>query len=537
MPRWRRPGVTTGRRSPITHARPAGWTRWSPRRAKGASSYLRSGATYQALRLAELALHEGEADAELLELATLASWSVGLLATAVERAEQWRADATERSDDHSLARALRLLARLRWESENPEAHRQAVDEALEVAQRLAPGEDRAWIANLAAEASMLVGDTAAAVGWADEAMAAAGPDPSVSLRAAVLVNKGSTLLDIAGEEDLGVEMLQEGLAASIQAEDHQSTLRALNNLVHYVLPIWDPESTTVLLDQMCEVIGRTGRQDWWDNWVELKAIFLAHVKGDLAAARATVSVHQSVRGRRWMALVDGELSFEAGDLDRAERLLSSARAAPRSGPAGATDRGFALGLAARVAARRRDEVAVTDLLTQLAGIINGLPPNRRSAFSDAWHGALSAACRGGIDLERIDEIERLPTEPPVPLGHQGDPGWPDHFRGAKAELAGDLERAIEHYAIATTATTKRRSVPAQADALLGLARVRLLAGDHSGARESAERAAALLERWPGWRRDEIRALVRRLAAAGPSSRDGDLTPRGTRGRRSGRRGP
>ena len=66
---------------------------------KGASSYLRSGATYQALRLAELALHEGEADAELLELATLASWSVGLLATAVERAEQWRTYASERSDD------------------------------------------------------------------------------------------------------------------------------------------------------------------------------------------------------------------------------------------------------------------------------------------------------------------------------------------------------------------------------------------------------------------------------------------------------
>ena len=171
---------------------------------RGASSYLRSGATYQALRLAELALHEGEADAELLELATLASWSVGLLATAVERAEQWRADATERSDDPSLARALRLLARLRWETENPEAHRQAVDEALEVAQRLTPGEDRAWVANLAAEAAMLEGDTAAAVGWADEAMAAAGPEASVSLRAAVLVNKGSTLLDIAGDEEIGV---------------------------------------------------------------------------------------------------------------------------------------------------------------------------------------------------------------------------------------------------------------------------------------------------------------------------------------------
>ena len=175
-------------------------------------------------------------------------------------------------------------------------------------------------------------------------MAAAGPSPSVQLRAAVLVNKGSTLLDIPGQEDLGVEMLQEALPASIAAEDHQSTLRALNNLCHHVMPIWEPSRSSELLDQMREVIGRTGRQDWYDNWVELKAIFLAHVQGDLAAARAAVSVHESVRGKRWMALVDGELSFEAGDLDRADQLLSFARAAPRSGPAGATDRGYALGI-------------------------------------------------------------------------------------------------------------------------------------------------------------------------------------------------
>ncbi len=492
---------------------------------KGASSYLRSGATYQALRLAELALHEGEADAELLELATLASWSVGLLATAVERAEQWRADAKERSDDLSLARALRFLARLRWETENPEAHRQAVGEALEVAERLAPGEDRAWVSNLAAEAAMLEGDTAAAVGWADEAMAAAGPNPSVLLRAAMLVNKGSTLLDIAGQEELGARMLQEGIAASIEAEDHHSTLRALNNLIHYVLPIWDPARSSGLLDQMREVIVRTGRQDWWDNWVELKAIFLAHVQGELAAARAMVSMHESVRGRRWMALVDGELSFEAGELDKAEELLSIARSAPRSGPAGATDRGYSLGISARVAARRGDKEAVVDLVSQLAAIVAGLTPARACMFSDAWHGALVAACRSGIGLEQVEDLEKLLEAPPLPGGHHHDPGWVPHLKAAKAELSGDLEQAIDCYKSATKTVAWRRSVPAQADALLGLARAQVLAGDHSSARESAGRAKTLLERWQGWRRDEARALVRRLEAAGSQSRDGDLTQR------------
>jgi DNA-binding CsgD family transcriptional regulator len=492
---------------------------------KGASTYLRSGATYQALRLAELALHEGEADAELLELATLASWSVGLLGTAVERAEQWRSYASDHGDDASLARALRYLARLRWETENPEAHREAVDEALKVVDRLPPGEDRAWIANLASEAAMLVGDTKSAVGWADEAMAAAGPDPSMSLRGAVLVNKGSTLVDSAGDEDTGVLMLQEGLLDAIEAEDHQTTLRALNNLAHYVLPLWEPDSSRALLEQMREIIHRTGRQDWWDNWTELRAIFLAHVEGDLAAARATVNLHKSVRGVRWMALVDGELSYEAGELERAEELLSSAFATPRRGPSGATDRGFSLGLSARVAARRGDQGEVAALISQLADNIGSVPKERQSMFSDTWHGALVAACQSGMSAARVRDLQHLLDAPPEPIGHQGDPAWPPHLRGAIAELEGNLDEAIAQYTFAATETAWRRSVPARGDVLMGLARSQLLAGDHAAAKKSADQAAALLERWSGWRRDEAKALVRRLQAAGSPSRDGDLTAR------------
>jgi DNA-binding CsgD family transcriptional regulator/tetratricopeptide (TPR) repeat protein len=494
---------------------------------KGASSYLRSGATYQALRLAELALHEGEADAELLELATLASWSVGLLGTAVERAEQWRADALERGDDPSLARALRYLARLRWETENIEAHRKAVDEALEVVERLPPGEDRAWIANLASEAAMLTGDPSSAVSWADEAMAAAEPAPSTSLRAAVLVNKGSALLDSPGNEDTGVRMLQEGLAAAIEAEDHQSTLRALNNMCRHVMPLWEPALSQALLEQMREVIRRAGRQDWWDNWTELRAIFLAHVVGDLDAARATVSMHESVRGRRWMALVDGELSFEAGDLERAEELLSFARATPRPGPAGARDRGYSLGLSVRVASRRGEPGLVSKLVSELAATIGDLSVEEQVTFSDTWHGALVAACRSGLSSEEIHKLEQLLSSLPGASGHDRDPAWPDHHEGAIAELDGDLETAIARYAAAASPPGWRRSVPASADALMGLARSQLASGDHESAKVSAKRALTLLDHWSGWRRDDAEGLVRRLqgAAAGAATRDGDLTPR------------
>lgn len=372
---------------------------------------------------------------------------------------------------------------------------------------------------------MLVGDTDSALKWADEAMAAAGPAPSVELRGAVLVNKGTSLLDSAGDEDTGVRLLHEGLAAAIEAEDHQSTLRALNNLAHYVLPLWEPPRSRALLEQMREIIKRTGRENWWDNWTELRAIFLAHVEGDLAGARAAVSLHESVRGRRWMALVDGELSYEAGELERAEELLCFARSSPRSGPAGATDRGFSLGLSARVAAQRGDVQATTDLISKLASTIEVLSKERRSNFSDTWHGALVAACRSGMSLDEVRALESLLATPLEPEGHQGDPGWPAHLRGAIAELEGDLECAIREYTVAATQTNWRRSVPANADAIMGLARSQLLAGDHVAAKKTAGQALTLLERWSGWRRDEAKALVRRLQAAGSPSRDGDLTAR------------
>ena len=490
---------------------------------KGAASYLRRGATYQALRLAELALSEGEPDEELLELATRASWSVGLLAMAVDRAEQWRSYAVERNDYASLARALRILARLRWETENPEAHRRAVDEALAVADRLPPGEERAWISNLASEAAMLVGEHEAAVGLADEAIALAGPAPSDALRASVLVNKGSALLDTLGAEEEGARLLEDGLRIAIAAEDHQSALRALNNLSHYVMPVWDPSRTRALLEQMREMIVRTGREDWWDNWSEANAIFLAHVVGDLEAARAALTSRQAVRGWRWMAMVDGELSFEAGEFERAERLFALAREEPRPRPAGIADVGYSLGLSVRVAAHLRQTEAVKELLTRLASEI-AEAGQRGRGFTDCWHGALVSACRSGLSLDEVRSLEALLCDPPLPGGHLGDPAWPVHLRGAVAELAGDTTEAVARYSEAVR-LGKGRSVPAHADALVGLARTQLVAGDTTGALRAAEQAQRLLARWPSWRRDEAEALVRRLRSPASSSGEGDLTPR------------
>jgi DNA-binding CsgD family transcriptional regulator len=177
---------------------------------------------------------------------------------------------------------------------------------------------------------------------------------------------------------------------------------------------------------------------------------------------------------------------------------------------------------ARVASRRGDTEAAADHITELARTIDVLAQQRRNTFSDTWHGALVAACRSGMSAEQVRGLEGLVSRPPTPAGHQGDPGWPPHMRGAIAELEGDLKTAIAQYTAATQ-TPWRRSVPAKADALMGLSRSQLALGDHAAAKKSAD--LALLERWSGWRRDEAKALVHRLNSAGSPTREGDLTAR------------
>ena len=105
----------------------------------GAAYYLRTGATYQALRLAEMGLAEMDADLELLELATRAAWSVGPPDSALDRAEQWRRLAPAQGDTEAQSHATRVLARLRWEAGDVDGHRAMVAAAGDRASRSRAG--------------------------------------------------------------------------------------------------------------------------------------------------------------------------------------------------------------------------------------------------------------------------------------------------------------------------------------------------------------------------------------------------------------
>jgi DNA-binding CsgD family transcriptional regulator len=65
-----------------------------------------------------------------------------------------------------------------------------------------------------------------------------------------------------------------------------------------------------------------------------------------------------------------------------------------------------------------------------------------------------------------------------------------------------------------------------ADCHHGAARCLLALGDQAGSLGHARQADRLLARWPGWRRDEVSSLLRRLGdRAAPTGGPAPLTPR------------
>jgi DNA-binding CsgD family transcriptional regulator len=361
----------------------------------------------------------------------------------------------------------------------------------------------------------LTAKPAEAVKWADEALAIGGPDASAELRAAVLVNKGSAMNMLIGQEDAAEELLLEGLAAATAVEDYLSALRAINNVAHNTFPIWQPERSAGLLAEMGRLIERSGRQDWTGSWYLLQSTFLAHVVGDLGAAREHGEQATVHGGKRvWSNLGRAELALEAGDEAEAEALLEGLDVPDPSTLDDVDERGRLLALRVRLAARRGSLDAVETALSSLAAEMVGLAERQRLFLCDPWHHALVAALHAGLPASAGRAlVRRVSVEP---AGRIADPGWPPHLAGALAEAEGRAEVAVAAYEEAIADHGWRRSPAAAADAHLGAARCLLLLDRRDEARSHAGQAAALLERWPGWRQEEARTLLRRLGAAAPA---------------------
>jgi DNA-binding CsgD family transcriptional regulator len=506
------------------HARGAGrYDEMVEAARQGAWSYLQQGATAEALRLAEQGLSEADRDLDLLAAASKAAWLIGLNGVAVEHGERWHAEAEAGGQPVEQANALIHLARCYWEACDQQRHWRAVWAALAAAERLGDSRPLARAYDLVAQAHMLAGREAEAVAWADRAIALAERLDCPDVRAGALVEKGSALIDTREGHEQGVALLEQAIAEA-EAGGFGFTLhRALNNLLVHQVAAWPPARTRQVIHQMQATAERTGQSSEAAGWA-LGESAVAVLEGDLQAALAAVrearrSAVEGVNDRWWRDFHEAPLLLEAGALDELAELLARQEAGPhrQEEPAELV---FASILRLALAARRGD---LKEARAALAGAT--APP----AWAGGWSWkheelvlpALLAALRAGMAPAEVRAhvpgtaaADSAGTDPdrwsPMEVGLE-------HLQAALLEAEGEAAAAADAY-LRTLRSPCHRPAYLVADCRAGAARCLLAVGDQDGALRHAREAGRLLERWPGWRRDEAHTLLRRLGDGGSAGR-------------------
>ena len=495
----------------------------------GAWSYLQQGSTAEALRLAETGLSEADHDLELLAAASKAAWMIGLLSLAIEHGRRWHAEAAATGDPALEAEALVHLGRLYWEARDFQRQWQTVWAALAVAEPLGESETLARAYALVAEAHMLNGRHAEAVRWADKALAMADAVGCPAVRASALVNKGTALADTVDGHDQGIALLEQAVAEAEAGEFGYVLHRALYNLLVQQVGVWPTERSRRVLQRMREVGEWTGRGSEAPGWA-MQRSEIAVIEGDLQAAKdalgdARRSDLVPVEGwidPCWIDVAEAGLLLESGRLDQAQALLERNRDRAEGDDDPPDTAGlWAIGL--RLAAGRGDPEEVRTLVA-------GYPA------SQLWRGWCSRPIANTLDGLAAAMRAGLPpgeVRPLLAAGADGDDGPPTprragrrHLEAAILEAEGDPAGALEAYLEVLDRSDLYRAAYLLADCHQGAARCLLALGDRGRALDHAGQAAHLLDRWPGWRRDETAALLRRLGHAPTQPHDPTpLTPR------------
>ena len=503
----------------------------------GAASYLQRGASLEALRLAEEGLSEAGDDPELEMLASKAAWLVGLIDIAIEHGERWHTIARQVGRPEDEVGALIHLARLYYEAEDRERQWEAVWSCMRVAEPLGRGEPLARAYALVAEAYMLRDQRDEAVEWSDRALELSEEIGFRPARVTALVNKGSALIEQPGRRQDGVELLERSIAEAEAAGYDLLLYRALHNLLWGTLGEWPPERSRQMLRTLRDLSERKGRGGALGR-LDLLAMEIATVEGDLATARAALEEERRRRLPGMDHLIPlqvanwrARLALEAGDLAEAGAALEEHTAAERDADPYVTSTESLLRL--ELAARLGDRDGVRALLDGL----------RAGAVAQAWcsphlgmdslTGGLLAAIRAGLEpaVARgfLAEAERAVAELSQPAADEIRAGERPlaparrHLEAALLEAEGNHSAALDAY-LEAGGTEGQRTVPLRADCQLGAARCQVALGRSEEAKAHARAAEELLARWPGWRRDEARALLVRLRAV-PRRGAGPLTPR------------
>ena len=304
---------------------------------RGAVHFLRMGSSWQALRLVELALTEAPDDLELLGLARLAAWMIGLYDVAIAHAERALDLAVRQGRPEVEAKMLAHLARIKWDLGDLEGHWETIERALALAESLPPSQELAATQALVAEAYMLLGRSAEAIDWADRSLALAAELDRPFLRPRALVAKGTAMQHDRAQRVEGLAVLDEAVREAEKYNNGAALARALYNGLDHTCADRPPAEAWRLIGRIREVAERSGFDKMAGSATAVIAVQAAAVDGDRATAeryldeanRRNHSPDQGMEAThaaRWEVL----LALEAGDLPAARAQLGRCQPSPRA---------------------------------------------------------------------------------------------------------------------------------------------------------------------------------------------------------------
>lgn len=471
------------------------------------------GASFQALRLAVLALAEEPDDLELLAVATEAAWRLDFNEEALKFAVKW----VDRAPGGThIVDALRLLGRLYVEL-GMDAERDAtVARMNELAATMPPGRERARLHGALAQVSMLSWRGEEAVRWAERAIAEAEElgDEYVATQASI--ERGSALNSIA-DAATAKAALASAVERARRLGDGVLEARGINNMLEFV-PLLSHEARR-LLDHLYRVTDRIGFDKLsrdarhWELWV-------TESRGDLAGLRRAVDElmpewSQPRMSRKASRRTDvlAFLALEEGRVNDARRLLDAL--APAAEVEDTDDHSYLSRLVTLGGLTGDGELA--------ASALDRLRRSNRPMRDDTFvlnHlvTLVDAALCAGVDPGSLGDIVETTVNPAAVDKIKR------HTDGLLLAAAGRADEAVDALGAVLAEPDESLTMPARATLRLALAEALLASGDRDRARDEAGLARNVeLASWPGWRRDRTEALLRRLE--GPRRLDGVLTAR------------
>ena len=493
---------------------------------EGVVHYLASGSTHQALVLALEALPEAPDDLLLLEGAARAAWLVGQSTEALPCARHWEELARLSGDLSAEAAAVRVECRLLHELGREAELWPKVAQLEALNDRLPSGEDRARNLACIAQMHMLSFHPADAVVWAERAVEEADAADAKAVRAQALVERASALAGLPDRFDEGAAAMRLALVEAEAAEDWVLVARGLNNMSMY-LPSGSAESAE-LVARLREASARAGF-DVLRAEASFHAARYAIAQGDLATAQSDIDeglelmpIGAEIKAT-WMNHVQVFLSTEQGRLAAADAALAECEVPSAGGVSqlhgrdAAEHAGWHAELRLALAAHRGERnLDVGALVGQAAA--GARHPHLAETLETVLN-TIEAAHLVGLSNA---DVARLVV---APWRQRED--WPEAYHvaveGVMASLGSRHEEAVP--ALRAALDDPSLGLPAYRSAALRVALARSLAatGQRSAAHEAARAARVTLDRWPGWRRDEVDTLLRRLHAAAPD--DDDLLSR------------